>query len=44
MGVAALARAAKTVEQDKGTDPPPWPWVRPFDHAKLAWYRASRVR
>lgn len=21
-------------------DPPPWPWVYPFDHAKLAGYRA----
>lgn len=36
----ALARAAKTVEQDRGSDPPPWPWVFPFDEAKLAWYRA----
>ncbi len=36
----ALARAAKTIDQDNGSDPPPWPWVFPFDHAKLAWYRA----
>jgi hypothetical protein len=36
----ALARAAKTIEQDRRTEPPPWPWVFPFDHAKLAGYRA----
>jgi transcriptional regulator with XRE-family HTH domain len=37
---STLARAAKIVEQDNGSDPPPWPWVFPFDHAKLAWYQA----
>jgi hypothetical protein len=36
----ALARAARSVEQVRGSDPPPWPWVFPFDEAKLAWYRA----
>jgi transcriptional regulator with XRE-family HTH domain len=36
----ALARAAKTIEQDRRSEPPPWPWVFPFDHAKLAGYRA----
>jgi len=36
----ALTRAAKTIEEDRGSVPPPWPWVFPFDHAKLAGYRA----
>ena len=36
----ALARAAKTIDQDRRSQPPPWPWVFPFDHAKLAGYRA----
>jgi transcriptional regulator with XRE-family HTH domain len=35
-----LARAAKTIDQDRRSEPPPWPWVFPFDHAKLAGYRA----
>jgi transcriptional regulator with XRE-family HTH domain len=36
----ALTRAAKTIEKDRGSVPAPWPWVFPFDHAKLAGYRA----
>jgi transcriptional regulator with XRE-family HTH domain len=36
----ALIRAAKTIDQDRRSEPPPWPWVFPFDHAKLAGYRA----
>jgi transcriptional regulator with XRE-family HTH domain len=36
----ALTRAAKAIEQDRRSEPPPWPWVFPFDHAKLAGYRA----
>jgi transcriptional regulator with XRE-family HTH domain len=36
----ALSRAAKTIDQDWRPEPPPWPWVFPFDHAKLAGYRA----
>ena len=36
----ALTRAAKAIEQDRRPEPPPWPWVFPFDHAKLAGYRA----
>jgi transcriptional regulator with XRE-family HTH domain len=36
----ALARAARVIDQDRRTEPPPWPWVFPFDHAKLAGYRA----
>lgn len=36
----ALARAARTIEQNRGSEPPPWPWVFAFDHAKLAGYRA----
>jgi hypothetical protein len=36
----ALARAAKTIDRDRRSEPPPWPWVFPFDHAKLAGYRA----
>jgi transcriptional regulator with XRE-family HTH domain len=35
-----LSRAAKTIDQDRRSEPPPWPWVFPFDHAKLAGYRA----
>src|SRR5580692_2976799 len=36
----ALARAARAIDQDRRSEPPPWPWVFPFDHAKLAGYRA----
>src|SRR5712691_177790 len=36
----ALTRAAKAIDQDRRSEPPPWPWVFPFDHAKLAGYRA----
>ena len=36
----ALTRAAKAIEQDRRPEPPPWPWVFPFDHAKLAGYQA----
>jgi transcriptional regulator with XRE-family HTH domain len=36
----ALVRAAKAIDQDQRSEPPPWPWVFPFDHGKLAWYRA----
>jgi transcriptional regulator with XRE-family HTH domain len=36
----ALTRAAKIIDQDRLTEPPPWPWVFAFDHAKLAGYRA----
>jgi hypothetical protein len=36
----ALTRAAKTIDQDRRSEPPPWPWVFPFDRAKLAGYRA----
>jgi transcriptional regulator with XRE-family HTH domain len=36
----ALIRAAKTIDQDRRSESPPWPWVFPFDHAKLAGYRA----
>jgi transcriptional regulator with XRE-family HTH domain len=36
----ALARADKTIEKSQGSEPPPWPWVFPFHHAKLAGYRA----
>jgi antitoxin component HigA of HigAB toxin-antitoxin module len=35
-----LTRAAKVIDQDRRSEPPPWPWVFPFDHAKLAGYRA----
>ena len=30
----ALARAARTIEQNGGSGPPPWPWVFPFDYAE----------
>ena len=36
----ALTRAARIIEQDQRSEPPPWPWVFPFDQAKLAGYRA----
>ena len=36
----ALTRSARAIDRDRHTDPPPWPWVFPFDHAKLAGYRA----
>jgi transcriptional regulator with XRE-family HTH domain len=36
----ALTRAAKAIDQNHRSEPPPWPWVFPFDHAKLAGYRA----
>jgi transcriptional regulator with XRE-family HTH domain len=36
----ALTRSARTIDLDRHADPPPWPWVFPFDHAKLAGYRA----
>jgi transcriptional regulator with XRE-family HTH domain len=36
----ALASAARVIDQRPGAGPPPWPWVFPFDHAKLAGYRA----
>jgi transcriptional regulator with XRE-family HTH domain len=36
----ALARAAKAIDRDRRSELPPWPWVFPFDHAKLAGYRA----
>jgi hypothetical protein len=36
----ALTRAARAIDQDWRSEPPPWPWVFPFDHAKLAGYRA----
>jgi transcriptional regulator with XRE-family HTH domain len=36
----ALIRAGKTIDRDRQSGPPPWPWVFPFDHAKLAGYRA----
>jgi hypothetical protein len=34
----ALGRAA--LAAGNGAAPPPWPWLFPFDHAKLAGYRA----
>ncbi len=30
----------RAIDQDRRAEPPPWPWVFPFDHAKLAGYRA----
>jgi hypothetical protein len=37
---AMLAQAATTIDDDRRSGPPPWPWVFSFDHAKLAGYRA----
>lgn len=36
----AILRAEKAVNT-RCDEPPPWPWVFPFDHAKLARYRAA---
>jgi hypothetical protein len=37
---AALRRAEAAIDAPGGQDAPPWPWLFPFDHAKLAGYRA----
>lgn len=36
----ALNRAGEAIENGGAQVPPPWPWMFPFDHAKLAGYRA----
>jgi transcriptional regulator with XRE-family HTH domain len=36
----AVERAGAAVEADRNTAEPPWPWIFPFDQAKLAGYRA----
>jgi transcriptional regulator with XRE-family HTH domain len=36
----ALRTAEGAIELGDTSIPPPWPWVFPFDHAKLAGYRA----
>jgi len=36
----ALIKAERAVDNSDTSAPPPWPWVFPFDHAKLAGYRA----
>jgi len=36
----AVERAGVAVEADLGMTEPPWPWIFPFDQAKLAGYRA----
>lgn len=35
----AIRQVERIIEGD--VEPPPWPWVFPFDHAKLAGYRAK---
>jgi hypothetical protein len=37
---AALDRAEAALDAPGAQDSPPWPWLFPFDHAKLAGYRA----
>jgi hypothetical protein len=37
---AALGRAEAAIDGPGAADAPPWPWLFPFDHAKLAGYRA----
>jgi transcriptional regulator with XRE-family HTH domain len=37
---AALGRAETAIDAPGALDAPPWPWLFPFDHAKLAGYRA----
>ena len=36
----AVERAGAAVEADRNMAEPPWPWIFPFDQAKLAGYRA----
>jgi hypothetical protein len=36
----AVERAGAAVEAGSGMTEPPWPWIFPFDQAKLAGYRA----
>jgi transcriptional regulator with XRE-family HTH domain len=36
----AIERAGAAVEAHQVMTEPPWPWIFPFDHAKLAGYRA----
>lgn len=36
----ALIKAERTIDRREISEPPPWPWVFPFDYAKLARYRA----
>jgi hypothetical protein len=36
-----LLNASRAIESSQASAPPPWPWVFPFDHAKLAGYRAQ---
>lgn len=35
-----LIEAERAIDNGDVSVPPPWPWVFPFDHAKLAGYRA----
>src|SRR5262249_1169190 len=37
---AVLARAETVIGGGHAPEPPPWPWVYPFGHPKLAGYRA----
>lgn len=37
----ALDRADDALESVEESDPPPWPWVFQFDHAKVARYRLT---
>jgi hypothetical protein len=37
---AALGRAEAAIDAPGAQDAPPWPWLFPFDHGKLAGYRA----
>lgn len=39
--LAALREAERAVDASERHATPPWPWVFPFDHGKLAGYRAS---
>mgnify|MGYP002377378164 CR=1 FL=1 len=39
--LAALSEAEQAVDASERHAAPPWPWVFPFDHGKLAGYRAS---
>jgi len=36
----AIKRAERAISRVNPNEPPPWPWVFPFDHSKMTGYRA----
>jgi hypothetical protein len=41
ISLAALGRAEEAIERGRSNPEPPWPWVYPFDEAKIAIYRGT---